>query len=155
VLWIGMLVTAVWIIASGLLHFDRAIVFDFPPRAFTFSRGFVLGLGSAMLIAMYDYLGYYDICYVGGEVRHPQSVIPRSIIYSVIGVAAIYALTNLSIIAVVPWREAMQSKFIAAQFIEKLYGTRAAALATGLVLWTALASVFALLLGYSRIPYAA
>jgi amino acid transporter len=62
---------------------------------------------------------------------------------------------NLSIIAVVPWREAMQSKFIAAQFIEKLYGPRAAGVVTLLVLWTALASVFALLFGYSRILYAA
>ncbi len=72
-----------------------------------------------------------------------------------VGVAAIYALMNLSIIAVVPWREAMQSKFIASQFIEKLYGTRAAGAVTVLVLWTAFASVFALLFGYSRIPYAA
>jgi amino acid transporter len=56
---------------------------------------------------------------------------------------------------VVPWREAVQSKFIAAQFVERLYGTRAATAVTVLVLWTAFASVFALLLGYSRIPYAA
>jgi amino acid transporter len=108
-----------------------------------------------MLIAMYDLLGYYDICYVGGEVRNPERVIPRSIIYSVIGIASIYLLTTLSIISVIPWREAMHSKFIAAEFIEKLYGGKAAALVTALVLWTAFASLFALLLGYSRIPYAA
>jgi len=88
-------------------------------------------------------------------VRQPERVIPRSILYSVMAVAAIYAAMNLSIIAVVPWREAMSSKFIAAQFIEKLYGVRAAGVVTVLVLWTAFASVFALLLGYSRIPYAA
>src|SRR5205085_6584643 len=82
-------------------------------------------------------------------------VIPRSILYSVIAVAVIYTLCNLSIIAVVPWREAVHSKFIASQFIETLYGRRAASAITVLVLWTALASVFALLLGYSRIPYAA
>jgi amino acid transporter len=155
VLWLGMLATVLWIIASGLANFHPRIVFDFPPSAFTFSRGFFAGLGSAMLIAMYDFMGYYDICYVGGEVRRPEHVIPRSIIYSVLAVAAIYALMNLSIIAVVPWRQAMSSKFIAAEFIEKLYGARAAALVTVLVLWTAFASVFALLLGYSRIPYAA
>src|SRR6266487_3781265 len=108
-----------------------------------------------MLIAMYDFMGYYDICYVGGEVRDPAKVIPRAILYSVIAVAAIYALMNLSIIAVVPWREAMQSKFIASEFIERLYGARAASVVTVLVPWTAFASVFALLFGYSRIPYAA
>jgi APA family basic amino acid/polyamine antiporter len=155
VLWIGMLVTVLWMTFAGLTHFRVAVALDFPPGAFTFSRGFLAGLGSAMLIAMYDFMGYYDICYVGGEVRNPERVIPRSIIISVLAVAAIYALVNLSIIAVVPWREAMQSKFIAAEFIERLYGARAASAVTVLVLWTAFASVFALLFGYSRIPYAA
>jgi amino acid transporter len=155
VLWVGMLATVLWIIVSGLANFRASVAFDFPANAFTFSRGFAAGLGSAMLIAMYDFMGYYDICYVGGEVREPARTIPRSILYSVLVIAAIYALMNLSIIAVVPWREAMQSKFIASEFIEKLYGTRAAAAVTVLVLWTAFASVFALLFGYSRIPYAA
>jgi amino acid transporter len=155
VLWVGMLITVLWIIGSGMVNFRPAVVFDFPANAFTFSRGFFAGLGSAMLIAMYDFMGYYDICYVGGEVRDPARTIPRSILISVLVVAAMYALMNLSIIAVVPWREAMQSKFIAAQFIEQLYGPRAASLVTVLVLWTALASVFALLFGYSRILYAA
>ena len=155
VLWAGMLATVLWVIVSGLANFHRDVVFNFPPGAFTFTRGFFGGLGSAMLIAMYDFMGYYDICYVGGEVRNPARTIPRSIVISVLAIAAVYAMTNLGIIAVVPWREAMQSKFIASQFIEKLYGTRAASVVTVLVLWTALGSVFALLLGYSRIPYAA
>jgi APA family basic amino acid/polyamine antiporter len=155
VLWVGMLATVLWVIVSGLANFNSKVVFDFPPNAFKFSMGFVLGLGHAMGIAMYDFLGYYDICYVGGEVRNPERVIPRAIIYSVVAVGCIYALTNLSMIAVVPWREAMRSNYIASDFMEKLYGTRAASIVTVLVLWTALASVFALLLGYSRIPYAA
>jgi basic amino acid/polyamine antiporter, APA family len=155
VLWIGMLATVLWIVAAGLGNFHAKVVFDFPPNAFRFSTGFAAGLGSAMLIAMYDFMGYYDICYVGSEVRDPGRTIPRSILISVVVVAAIYAAMNLSIIAVVPWREAMQSKFIASQFIERLYGPRAASAVTLLVLWTAFASVFALLFGYSRIPYAA
>lgn len=155
VLWVGMLVTVFFVIISGFLNFNSKLAFDFPPNAFTFTTGFFAGFGSAMLIAMYDLLGYYDICYVGGEVKNPERVIPRSIIYSVLAISCIYLLTTLSIISVVPWREAMHSKFIAAEFIEKLYGGKAASVVTGLVLWTAFASVFALLLGYSRIPYAA
>jgi len=155
VLWIGMLATVLWIVVSGLANFHASVVFDFPPNAFRISTGFAAGLGSAMLIAMYDFMGYYDICYVGSEVRDPERTIPRSILISVVVVAIIYAAMNLSMIAVVPWREAMQSKFIASQFIERLYGTRAASAVTLLVLWTAFASVFALLFGYSRIPYAA
>lgn len=78
-----------WIIASGLANFHPKVAFDFPANAFTFSTGFVTGLGSAMLIAMYDFMGYYGICYVGGEARNPARVIPRSIVYSVLAVAGI------------------------------------------------------------------
>jgi APA family basic amino acid/polyamine antiporter len=155
VLWIGMVATVGCVIVAGLAHFNPRLAFDFPPNAFTFSTGFGMGLGGALLIAMYDFLGYYDICYVGGEVHDPEYVIPRAILYSVIAVALIYSVMNLSIIAVVPWRQAMQSKFIAAQFMETLYGPWAGAAITVMILWTCFASVFALLLGYSRIPYAA
>jgi basic amino acid/polyamine antiporter, APA family len=155
VLWIGMLLTCGWVIASGLAHFNAARAFDFPPGAFSLTRGFALGLGGAMAIAMYDFLGYYDICYVGGEVRRPAYVIPRAILYSVIAVALIYSVMNVAIIGVVPWREAMQSKFIGSRFMETLYGPRAAGVLTVMILWTAFASVFALVLGYSRVPYAA
>jgi amino acid transporter len=155
VLWIGMLITVGWVILTGLFHFDAKVAFDFPPNAFGFSMGFLLGLGGAMRIAMYDFLGYYDICYVGGEVRNPERVIPRAIILSVIFVALIYAAMNLSIIGVVPWREAMKSQFIASEFMERVYGSWAGTAVTLLILWTSVASVFALMLGFSRIPYAA
>ena len=155
ILWTGMMITVAWIIVSGMSHFDARIAFDFPPNAFRFSTGLLAGLGSATLIAMYDFMGYYDVCFVAGEVREPARTIPRSILWAVLGVAAIYALLNLSIIGVVPWREAMNSKFIAAEFVEKVQGRTAAGVVTVLVLWTTFASVFALLLGYSRIPWAA
>ena len=154
-LWIGMLATVAWIIAAGLANFNPHQAFDFPPGAFQFSRGFAGGLGSAMLIAMYDLMGYYDVCFVGDEVRNASRTIPRSILYSIAMVTVIYLFMNVGILAVVPWREAMRSQYIAATFIEKLYGTRAASAVTILVLWTAFASVFALLFGYSRILYAA
>jgi amino acid transporter len=155
ILWAGMLATVAWMIVSGFLRFDARLAFDFPPGAFQFTRGFALGLGSAMLIAMYDFLGYYDIAYVAGEVKRPERNIPRAILFSVLAVSAIYAALNLSIIGVVPWREAMKSNYIAALFMERVYGGWAGSLITAMILWTAMASVFALMLGYSRIPFAA
>lgn len=155
ILWSGMLVTVAVMIGAGIAKFDPKLAFDFPPDAFSFSRGFFLGLGGAMLIAMYDFLGYYDVCLVAGEVKNPSRVIPRAILISVVAVALIYSVMNLTIIGVVPWREAMQSKFIAATFMERVGGTWAASAVTVLILWTSLASCFALTLGSSRIPYAA
>jgi amino acid transporter len=120
-----------------------------------FNRGFVLGLGSATLIAVYNYLGYYDVCYIGDEVKNPSYVIPRSILYS-LGICCVgYFALHLALIGVVPWREGIHSNFIVSDFMERLYGRGAAIALTILILWSAFGSVFALLLGYSRIPYAA
>lgn len=160
-LWIGTLVTTLAVIATGLFSFNPAVAFDLPPDAFAFSTSFLLGLGAASRVGIYDYLGYYNICYIGDEVKDPGRVIPRSILISVLAVAAIYIGINLSIIGVVPWREFVpaadhpQSNFIVSIFMERIYGSQVATLFTALVLWTAFGSVFALLLGYSRIPYAA
>jgi APA family basic amino acid/polyamine antiporter len=155
VLWVGMLATVAWIIFAGFTHFNARLAFDFPPHAFTITPAFMAGLGGATLIAMYDFLGYYGICFVGGEVRQPEKVMPRSIVLSVLVVGAIYALMTLAIMAVVPWREAAQSKFVAARFMELIYGPWAGGAVTLLILWSSVAGVFALVLAYSRVPYAA
>ena len=143
------------------LHFDRRVAFDFPPGAFTFSLGFLLGLGAASRVAVYDYLGYYDVCYIGDEVKDPGRVIPRSIVISTAAVAVLYLAINLSIIGVVPWRDFVpaatnpNAQFVVSVFMERIYGSKVASVFTLMILWTAFGSVFALLLGYSRIPYAA
>jgi amino acid transporter len=160
-LWVGTLLTTLAVIVSGAIHFDASRAFDFPPGAFDFSLGFLLGLGAASRVGIYDYLGYYDICYIGDEVKDPGRVIPRSILISIVAVAALYMAINLSILGVIPWREFIpadahpESEFIVSTFMERLYGSKVATVFTFLILWTAFGSVFALLLGYSRIPYAA
>jgi amino acid transporter len=149
------------VIVTGVLNFDPALAFDVPPGAFSFSIGFLFGLGAASRVGIYDYLGYYSVAYIGDEVVDPGRVIPRSILISVVAVALIYIGINLSILGVVPWREFVpaarhpESDFIVSTFMERVYGSKVATLFTALVLWTAFGSVFALLLGYSRIPYAA
>ncbi len=160
-LWIGTILTTLAVIVTGAMHFDPAVAFDVPDGAFSFSLGFLFGLGAASRVGIYDYLGYYNVAYIGDEVQDPGRVIPRSILISVLAVAVIYIGINLSIIGVVPWREFVpaadhaRADFIVSTFMERVYGPRVATLFTGLVLWTAFGSVFALLLGYSRIPYAA
>src|SRR2546423_9687912 len=160
-LWVGTLITVLAVIFTGAAHFNPRIAFDFPPGAFNLSLGFFLGLGAATRIGIYDYLGYYDVCYIGDEVRDPGRVIPRSIIISTIAVAIIYIGINFSIIGVVPWREFVpagdhpESNFIVSVFMQKVYGGAVATIFTLLGLWTAFGSVFSPLLGYSRIPFAA
>lgn len=161
VLWVVVMLTILWIIVSGIWHFNPALAFDFPPGAFTLTPDFFTGLGAAMLIAVYDYWGYYNVCYFGGEVRDPGRTIPRAVLLSIALVAIIYIVMNISILGVIPWREFAETansdarRYVISSFMERLYGNWAGLLATALIMWTAFASVFSLLLGYSRVPYAA
>jgi amino acid transporter len=159
-LWIGVAAAITWIIFAGLTHFNAARAFDFPPHAFTLSSEFFTGMGAAMLIATYDYWGYYNVCFLGGEVKDPSRTIPRALILSIVAVAAIYIVMNISVLGVVPWREMLthvgdQNNYIVSVFMERIYGNFAGRAIAALIIWTAFASVFSLLLGYSRVPYAA
>jgi amino acid transporter len=160
-LWGGVLVTVAWVISAGLTHFHAAQAFDFPPGAFTPSMDFFTGLGAALLVTAYDYWGYYNICYLAGEVEKPERNVPRAVMISVGLVAAIYLLMNVSVLGVIPWQqlqgqtsENARSSVIAV-FMQQIYGGWAGKLATLLIIWTAFGSIFSLLLGYSRVPYAA
>jgi amino acid transporter len=150
----GTIVTVLTVIVAGVIHFDASLLV-MPPDAFHIDRRWVAGLGGAMLIAIYDYLGYFNVCHLGDEVKNPGRTIPRAVIISVVIVVAIYMTMNLAIMGVVPWREAMASENIASLFMERLFGRQVAVAFTALVVWTALASLFAATLGYSRIPFAA
>lgn len=150
----GTILTVLVVIVSGLAHFNGALL-RLPPGALHLDLAFLVGIGGAMRIAVYDFFGYYNVCHLGDEVREPHKTIPRAVIISVLLIGAIYLTMNLSIIAVVPWQEAIKSENIAALFMERLYGRPVAVVFTGLIIWTSLACMFAITLGYSRIPYAA
>jgi len=160
-LWLGAMLTVGAILLTGIMHFDAGKAFDFPPNAFDFSWGFLLGLGTATRVGIYDFLGYYDICFVGDEVRDPGKTIPRSIIGSLILVALIYIGINLSINGIISWREFVPHEerpiaaHIASHVMERIHGPSVAKIFTVMILWTTVGSCFALLLGYSRIPFAA
>ncbi|MFQ5740710.1 MAG: APC family permease [Acidobacteriota bacterium] len=154
-LWITMIATTGWVILTGLFHFDPAVAFDFPPGAFQVSLESLQGLGQGTANVLYLFLGYYQVCYLGGEVREPGRTIPRAVIYSILGVTLIDVLISFGFIGVVPWREAMHSQFLGADFMGRAYGPWAQNLLAGLIVVTAFASIYALLLGYSRVPYAA
>jgi amino acid transporter len=155
VLWLGMLITVGWVILSGASHFNPRVAFSFPPHAFGFGMGFITGLGSTSLYAMYCYLGYYGICYLGEEVVDPARNIPRSVLFSVITVVLMNFLFCLSIIGVIPWREVMRSKFIVSEFMQRIYGNWAGMAVCLLVIWASFGGIYAMILTYSRIPYAA
>ncbi len=154
-LWSGVLLTMGWIIGGGLLsgHFIEPIVHI--NDGLTINHAFVAAMGFAGVKTMYSYLGYYNVCQLGGEIIHPEKNIPKSMFISIIGIAILYVLMNVSVAAVLPLAAIQKSKFVVSLFIESIAGHFWAVIATILILWVAFASVFSATLGYSRIPYAA
>ena len=158
---VGVLGAILLVIVAGLTHFNTARAFTFAPGAFNFSSGFITGLGAAMLLATYDYWGYYNVCFLGAEIKRPERNIPRAILLSIVIVGALYLVMNISILGVLPWQELDQiganeaRYYIASTLLQRTFGTWWGMFGTFLIMWTAFASVFSLMLGYSRVPYAA
>lgn len=147
--------TMLWLIVSGFSHFDMPLAFTFNKDAFDFTPAFFFGLGTASTKTIYSYLGYYNVCHLGSEIKEPEKNIPKSIFISIAGISVLYLLMQTAISGVIPWQEAKDSQFIVSTFFEKIYGTIAANIATLLILLIAISSLFAVMLGYSRVPYAA
>ena len=150
--------TLVVVIAAGLPHL-HASLFHIPAGS-TFGAGFVAALGAALVITLYDYAGYNDAALVGDEVREPARTIPRSILLSIGIVALLYILLQVSVLSVIPWQRMLAepgstAQYVASATIAEVWGAWPARIVTVLILVTALASTYGLLLGFSRIPYAA
>jgi amino acid transporter len=154
-IWIGVIATLLVLIVGGIWNFNPQLAFTYPEGAWDMTWAFWAALGAATVKTIYTYLGYYNVCHLGAEIRDPARNIPRSIFISIVGIAVLYLLMQTSILGVVPWQEAQQSKYVVSIFVERIMGPTAAHIATGMILWIAFGSLFALTLGYSRIPYAA
>ncbi|MEA2718708.1 MAG: basic amino acid/polyamine antiporter, family, partial [Candidatus Eremiobacteraeota bacterium] len=82
------LVTLLAVAFAGLTH-PYAPPAHTIPMTFTFAIG-VVALGNALVITLYDYGGYGDVCALGDEVVMPARTIPRAIVLSVLFVGAAY-----------------------------------------------------------------
>ena len=160
VMLVVVLITVGWVIIAGLFTFSPAQAFDFPPEAYRLDNSLLMSVGAASVLAMYSYGGYNQVCNIGGEIKDPGRTIPRSIVLSTFLVAALYMLMTIVILGMIPWQEVKESRTVASVFIERTFsdpdtGRLAGTVMTGLILFVAASSLYATILGYSRIPYAA
>jgi amino acid transporter len=153
VLWVVALLSLLIVIVASLTHFHAKLAFTYPHHAFAFGGPFWAGLGGGLLIGIYDYLGYNTTAYMAAELKDPGRVLPRSIIISVFGIMVAYLAMNIGVLGVVPWQQAAKSESIASLVLENTWGKAAADVTTVLILLTAFGSIFAGLLGGSRVPY--
>ena len=155
-----VLVTVGWVIVAGLFNFSLAQAFDYPAKAFVFDGALISSLGAASVLAMYSYGGYNQVCNIGDEITDPTRTVPRSIFLSIAIVAVLYSLMTIVILGMIPWEQVRDSRTVASVFIERTFaypatGRLAGTVMTGLILFVAASSLYATILGYSRIPYAA
>src|SRR6185295_20214543 len=115
-----VLVTLLWLIIGGLTHFNAPQVFDFSSSPSFFSQIFFAGLGQATVKTIYSYLGYYNVCHLGAEIKQPEKNIPKSIFISIAGISVLYLLMQTSVLGVIPWQEAKESKFVVSTFFERI-----------------------------------
>ena len=157
-LWVAVLGTMLWIIGGGIAHgnFMAPILhINDGLDGFKLQHGFVAAIGFASVKTVYSYLGYYNVCHLGGEIKNPSKNIPRSMFISITGIAILYLAMNISVASVLPFQTIVDRKFVVSDYIKTLFGPTAGGIVTVLILLVAFASLFAATLGYSRIPYAA
>ncbi|WP_410592997.1 APC family permease [Amycolatopsis sp. lyj-23] len=157
VLFVIMLAAVLTTIVAAFSHFSAAQAFAFTPGAFS-SAGdgtFWGGLGAGLIIAIYDYLGYNTSAYLGGEVRTPGRTLPRSIIFSILGIMGLYFLLQVGVLGSIPLEQLKDAKSVASSVLEQVWGTGTAKAITVLIVIAAIGSVFAGLLGGSRVPFEA
>lgn len=145
-----VILTVGWVIGAGLFSFSWRQAFDFPQDPQLLKH-----VGAVSLLAMYNYGGYNNVCNLGDEIRTPHKTMPRAIVGSIILVVILYLALSTVILGTVPWQKAAASPTIASDFIGQVNGPLAAQVMTGLILFVTAASLFAVILGYSRVPYAA
>ncbi len=161
VLFAGVMAALTGVIVSGFAEAAATGGWHMPiaPTAAlvpAFSR-----LAQGTLLATYCYWGYYNITFLGSEVRKPERTIPRAILISVFIVAAFYVLMDLAALPSLrnAATHAAESAALRMQLVSDIarsaFGQWAGYTIAALIVWTAFASVFSLLLGYSRVPYAA
>ncbi len=151
-----VVLTITWIIISGLMNQQHEIRFLPTGDESFFTYAFWAAVGQASVKTVYAYLGYYNVCHLGGEIKNPGKNIPRSIFISIFGITTLYLLMNISVMGVMPWESIKaDNKYLVSSFMQQLYGHDAGIIVTVLILCIAFSSLFAVVLGYSRVPYAA
>jgi len=127
----------------------------------------IWSLGNAARFGIYDFTGYYDVNFIGKEVKDPQRTIPMAGIVTCLIVCMVYFLTYIAVMAYLPWDPAVggyvglvngdgdAAAYIMSTFCEKMIGRKFAIFFTFVVIYCIYGSCFSLMLGFAQIPYAA
>jgi APA family basic amino acid/polyamine antiporter len=120
------------------------------PTGFAFVGAIIIALQSAI----YTYDGWTGPIYFGEELRDPARDIPRTMIGGVLLVLVIYLSLNAAFLRVVPIQDMAGDPFVAATAATRLFGPTGDTVIRVVMLLSLIASVNALQLMASRVPFA-
>jgi len=167
--WVSVTLAAITIAAVvlaiifGFINFNAEFL-KVPEGAFDGKPGKVLmSLAAATRFGVYDMTGYYDVCFMGDEVKNPRTTIPYSCITTAVVIGIIYLIVYVAVLGVLDWRvfqETYTDDFdgiqvgIMSLFFEEVIGKGFAQFFTVVVVITIFGSVYSMMAGFQHLLYA-
>ena len=110
-------------------------------------------LGTAMILTIFSYSGWYFITHVAGEVREPEKNLPRAIFFGMGILIALYLAINAAYVYVLPFDELKRSTLPAADAMRAVLGPVGADIISAVAFLSAIGAMNAQLLNYPRIAF--
>lgn len=116
--------------------------------------GWLQSLGISLIAVSFTYGGYQQTINFGSEVKNPARSIPKGIFFGIAIIIGLYLLVNFSYYQIVGFEQMKGEREIAYVVIQKVFGTRGAAIFSFFLFFGVLAYVNALLMSNPRVMYA-
>jgi basic amino acid/polyamine antiporter, APA family len=111
-------------------------------------------IGLAIVSVLWAYDGWADLSFAAGEVKEPQRNLPRAIIFGTLALIAIYVLTNLAYLYVLPIERIRESRLVAADTMMALFGRVGVVLVSVFVMISSFSSLNGSMLASPRVFFA-
>ena len=110
--------------------------------------------GLALISVLWAYDGFADLSFAGGEVAEPQKNLPRAIIFGTLAILSIYLAANVAYLYVSPIGKVAQSRLIAADTMQAIFGQAGVAFISVVVMISAFGALNASMLASPRVFFA-
>ncbi|KLE33815.1 APC family permease [Aurantiacibacter luteus] len=117
-------------------------------------RGGWLPIGTALLVILTTYDGWWNVVMYGEEVKDPGRTIPRALFGGILGVAVIYVLVNLAMLHVLTPEQMAGSTLVAADAAGAMFGEQADFALTCFGVLSVGAITNLMVMNYTRFTYA-
>jgi amino acid transporter len=111
-------------------------------------------IGLALVSVLWAYDGWADLSFASGEVKDPARNLPRAIILGTLALIAIYVLTNLAYLYVLPIEAVARSPLVAADTMMALFGRAGVVLVSVFVMISSFSSLNGSMLASPRVFFA-